>query len=210
MKARLGKCLRSFTDGCKCNTLSCVLNPRAKMSVVAVFLISFCGIAQPPAFAHGELVSATPAKDSIISQLPKTASIEFDGALITLGGPKTNVLRVQDPQGVQIDLGDSMVSGGTLMVSLKSVSIPGKYHLSYRIVSEDGHPVQGAYDFSLSPSSATPVPSAISSVQPKQDSDSNIHKSQQLTGTTKFSLSAALIASVLIWWAAARRRKNLD
>jgi len=184
-----------------------VLNPRAKISVVAVFLIFFCGVTQWPAFAHRELVNATPAKDSMISQLPTTASVEFDGALITLGGPKTNILKVEDPKGIQIDLGDSMVSGGKLMVTLKSVSTPGRYHVSYRIVSEDGHPVEGAYDFSLSLSAATPVASEVSSANPSPASNSVEHKSKT---TTIFSLSALFVASVIIWLAATRRRKNLS
>lgn len=187
-----------------------MLNPRAKISVVAVFLIFFCGVTQWPAFAHGELVNATPARESMISQLPTTASVEFDGALITLGGPKTNILKVEDPKGIQIDLGDSMVSGGKLMVSLKSVSTPGRYHVSYRIVSEDGHPVEGAYDFSLSPMAATPVASEVSSVDPSRDSNSVEHKSKELNSATLFSLSALIVASVIIWLAATRRRKNLS
>ena len=75
-------------------------------------------------------------------------SLTFDDNLINLGG-NSNQIEVTDPKGVRLDSGTSLVSGATLSVALKPDTIIGKYEVTYRVISADGHPVSNSFPFYL-------------------------------------------------------------
>lgn len=116
----------------------------------------------PLAQAHAELVSSTPAAGSHLDTLPTQVEVTFDGNLLAIGGSNPNVLMVKDSQGTRIDTGNSHVSGASLSVGLQSVSTTGRFEVSWRVVSSDGHPEEGSYLFTVGKidASATPTPSA--------------------------------------------------
>jgi copper resistance protein C len=45
--------------------------------------------------------------------------------------------------------GTATVFGNQLSVALKTSKVLGKYRVSYRAISADGHPITGSYDFTL-------------------------------------------------------------
>ena len=51
-------------------------------------------------------------------------------------------------------LGEQVIDGGTVTVSLPSPLPDGTYTVAYRVVSADGHPVQGAYQFTVTGATA--------------------------------------------------------
>lgn len=103
------------------------------------------------ASAHAQLTSSVPARNQNISILPTLVWIEFDGNLITLGNDPINQLTVTNSKKVRVDTGGSIVGGARISTKLKPGLPAGKYIVSYRIVSEDGHPVQGSYTFNYKP-----------------------------------------------------------
>ncbi len=102
-----------------------------------------------PAFAHGETVQATPATDSNILTAPIEVSIEFDGKLQIIGNTKVNLIEVKDNQGQLISSPVSVVEGNKISTRLQLTDITGLVSVHYRIVSEDGHPVEGDYSFTV-------------------------------------------------------------
>ena len=72
----------------------------------------------------------------------------FDDDLIVLGG-SSDIVQVTDPKGKRVDVGLSTVADATLSVKLKSSSLLGRYRVTYRVISADGHPVSGNYPFYL-------------------------------------------------------------
>jgi methionine-rich copper-binding protein CopC len=121
----------------------------------------------PSAQAHAELVSSDPAVGAHLDSLPARVAVTFDGALLLIGGSRTNVLMVKDPQGVQIDAQNSRVSGATLSVDVNPVSISGTFTVSWRVVSGDGHPEASPYQFSVG-QSVVLVPTASPNVGPSE------------------------------------------
>jgi len=83
--------------------------------------------------------------------MPSLVWIEFDGNLVTLGDKSINLLTVTNAKGQRIDLGNSFVGGARISVKVKDSVPAGKYTLIYRVVSEDGHPVQGSLPFNYRP-----------------------------------------------------------
>ena len=101
------------------------------------------------AFAHGEISQAIPAADSTIITAPTEVSIEFDGKLQTLGNAIINSITVTDDKGQVISDQSSVVNGTRLSVRLLLTDVTGLVGVHYRIVSEDGHPVEGDYSFTV-------------------------------------------------------------
>ena len=101
------------------------------------------------AFAHGEMVQATPAVDSNVVTAPSEVSIEFDGKLQIIGNTNVNSIEVTDNQGQLISSPTSVVEGNKISTKLQLTDITGLVSVHYRIVSEDGHPVEGDYSFTV-------------------------------------------------------------
>ena len=101
------------------------------------------------AFAHGEMVKATPAVDSNVLTAPTEVSIEFDGKLQIIGNTNVNSIEVTDNQGQVISSPTSVVEGNKISTKLQLTDVTGLVSVHYRIVSEDGHPVEGDYSFTV-------------------------------------------------------------
>jgi methionine-rich copper-binding protein CopC len=101
------------------------------------------------AFAHGAMVQATPAADSNVLTAPTEVSIEFDGKLQIIGDTNINSIEVTDNQGQLISSPASLVEGNKISTKLQLTDITGLVSVHYRIVSEDGHPVEGDYSFTV-------------------------------------------------------------
>ena len=101
------------------------------------------------AFAHGAMVQATPAADSNVLTAPTEVSIEFDGKLQIIGNTNVNSIEVTDNQGQVISSPTSAVEGNKISTKLQLTDITGLVSVHYRIVSEDGHPVEGDYSFTV-------------------------------------------------------------
>jgi len=122
-----------------------LLSKRAAALSLAIFL------AVPPAsaFAHGEMVASNPKARSTISKMPKIIWVEFDGNLITIADKKTNYLTVKNSKGKELSDGKALVGGARISVKIKDRSATGTIKVSWRVVSEDGHPVSSFLTFKI-------------------------------------------------------------
>ena len=101
--------------------------------------------------AHAQLSSSFPAKNQTIDVLPTLVWLEFDGDLLNFGSKQINQLTVTNSKKVQVDVGGTIVGGPRISTKLKPGLIKGRYLVSYRVVSEDGHPVSGSFYFTYKP-----------------------------------------------------------
>jgi methionine-rich copper-binding protein CopC len=116
-----------------------------------------------PASAHSDLEDSTPAAGSTITTAPTEITLAFGE--IVRGGFSTVV--VTGPDGVPYGDGKARAVDKTLTQPVTPLA-SGKYTVAWRIVSADGHPLQGAFTFTAtlpaaprpSPSSPSPSPSA--------------------------------------------------
>ena len=116
---------------------------------VAIFLAIFLAVPQTSAFAHGELVASNPKAQSTITKLPKLIWVEFDGNLITIADKQTNFLTVKNSKGKELSDGKAFVGGARISVNIKDRSATGTIKVSWRVVSEDGHPVSSFLTFTV-------------------------------------------------------------
>jgi methionine-rich copper-binding protein CopC len=116
--------------------------------IISVLLI-FAGMQS--ADAHAQLSSRNPAKNQIVKTLPSLVWLEFDGDLLSFGDKQIHNITVTNSRKERVDIGGPIVGGARISTKLKAGLPAGKYFVSHRVVSEDGHPVEGSYTFSYKP-----------------------------------------------------------
>ena len=102
----------------------------------------------PPAWAHAELESTSPSPSSVLLETPRQVVLRFDEA-VTIDFGSMSVLALD---GRRVDEGGARHPGGEGSVVATSLAGPlpkGTYVVAWRVVSDDGHPVHGAYVFSV-------------------------------------------------------------
>ena len=124
---------------------------RSRNALLLTFIL-WIGFPLPSAFAHAGLISSTPKSGAQLTVLPAQVELEFGENLLKLGDAQTNLLVVKDSDGIQVDKSDSSISGRFLIVSLLPSAKDGVFTANWRIVSEDGHPVEGSFQFSVTSS----------------------------------------------------------
>ena len=140
--------------------------------LIALCLAVLALISSPTASAHGEIVSTFPEQYTNATPIPTQVWIEFDGNLQTLDGQVINTIDVVDSTGLTVSYGDPIIEGGKISTKLSGQSAPGVFTVNYRIVSEDGHPVEGSYTFNASPNFADDAP--VTTAAPEKSSNLSI------------------------------------
>ena len=121
-----------------------------KLTTITIsVLLIFAGMES--ADAHAQLSLSNPTKNQIVRTLPSLVWLEFDGDLLSFGDKQINTITVTNSKKKRVDIGGPIVGGARISTRLKANLSAGKYLVSYRIVSEDGHPVEGSYSFIYKP-----------------------------------------------------------
>jgi copper transport protein len=107
-----------------------------------------------PAGAHAVLEQTNPAAGQAYSTAPTTISLTYDEHVqVGLGG-----IRLFDAKSHRIDIGPPTQVGASKTVT---VTVPklsdGTYVTTWRVISADGHPVDGAFTFSVGEPSKLPA-----------------------------------------------------
>lgn len=115
-------------------------------SVAAACALLVAGIALPSvAVAHSALVSTSPPNDAVLDAAPREVSFTFNEDL--LDGADT--LSINDSTGTNVASLQAKPNGPTVSIPWPAGLASGVYQVAYRVVSADGHPVQGAISFTL-------------------------------------------------------------
>ncbi|MFC0861148.1 copper resistance protein CopC [Sphaerimonospora cavernae] len=111
-----------------------------------------------PAWAHTSLRSSDPAKNAQVQTLSKV-TLEFTESV------RFPVVVVQGPGGKRYESGAPVVEGPKVTQAVAPSVPPGKYTIAWRVVSTDGHPVEGEIPFTVigSPGASEAAPDSASS-----------------------------------------------
>ena len=121
----------------------------AAAALVAALLL----LGAAPASAHAVLEASTPGDGARLDTPPESVRLEFNEPVSAdLGG-----LRVFSANGDRVDVGETRADGEVVAVDLQDDLADGAYVATYRVVSDDGHPVQGGLVFSVGDVQADPA-----------------------------------------------------
>lgn len=117
------------------------------MKKLLVLLVSLFIVA--PASAHTSLVSSVPLSGAVLNEVPAEVRIKFNEDLLLVDDKNPNRIEVINGVG-QVVSGMSVVEGPEIFTALDlSFEPSGEYLVKYRVVSADGHPIEGEYQFTV-------------------------------------------------------------
>ncbi len=150
-----------------------------------------------PAWAHTRLLTASPAKDTVLTSAPATVTLTFSERL----NPDFTTIVVSDTARQPIPAAKPAVDGGSGTITLGRVLGNGAYTVAYRVVSSDGHTVQGSYTFTVAdPALPAAAPSAIPAAAPAPSG----------TGRGRLILIIVVAAGLLLVAVVMRRRTHSE
>ena len=154
-------------------------------NLIAVIGLMVMPLLSVPASAHTVVVSASPAENAILEDLPSTISITFAEELIDIGD--SNSISVVDQSGSELALVKPQVSGAVLTSALSPTQSLGLFKVSYRAVAADGHVITGKYEFTVSPKAVT-----------AEDVKSSEENSPLTSSDNKLSIYLIISATLLV------------
>ncbi len=128
------------------------------MSIAVLVGLLFLQI--PGAWAHAQTTATFPRNNAVLTAMPTQVWIEFDGNLTVLEGADVNSLVVKDTTGKQLQETPVVVAGARIIASIIDTMASGKITATYRVVSEDGHPVEGSVVFTVLTDSVEVTPAS--------------------------------------------------
>jgi copper transport protein len=127
---------------------------RTRIALV-VIAVAAAFVLPATAWAHAVIVRTSPAPSSVVNTPPPVVLLKYSEAV----EPRFAVVSVTNAQGKQQIAGSprrSSTDPTTLVVPLHRLP-QGWYLVYWRVVSVDGHPVRGAFNFAVGPNPG-PIP----------------------------------------------------
>lgn len=127
----------------------------------------------PHASAHNVLIASTPGDGSTVAQAPDAVELVFDQTIQN----EFPQVAVVDSDGAEYQDGEPQIVGETATQPIDGLPA-GDYTVSYRILSADGHPVDGSITFTVSEGvRSAGEASAESTTQPPPDETATVDSS---------------------------------
>lgn len=124
------------------------------------------------AWAHTEITSSQPADGATLRKAPAAVVLTFSEAPLDTG----LAVVATGPQG-RTPL-DATVAGGEVVAPWPRDLPAGGYRVAYRVVADDGHPIEGSLSFTVQGSSSAPAtspsPTATSAAAVEDESPAGI------------------------------------
>jgi methionine-rich copper-binding protein CopC len=98
-----------------------------------------------PAAAHNVLISSDPTDGSTLQKAPTSVRLTFDQPVQDF----EPVVTIIGPDGQRYESGSPQIDSTVVTTGVGSLPVAGGYTIAYRIVSADGHPVEGSIAFQL-------------------------------------------------------------
>ncbi len=118
-----------------------------RVSTIFALALLLNGATAFGANAHAALILSDPEVGSKVVVWPTSISLQFNEELVSIGDEKSNFVVANNADGDQISRDDEVVSGSQITVSLSPNTVEGPVLVYYRVISADGHPVEGEYTF---------------------------------------------------------------
>ncbi|MEV5890752.1 copper resistance CopC family protein [Nonomuraea fuscirosea] len=127
-------------------------SPIAALTAMLAAALLVFGTAAP-ALAHDVLKSSSPAKGAKVTSLDEV-TLEFSAKV------RLPFVIVRGDGAAQHQSGKPEVDGTVVTQAVDGPLPDGKYTIAYRVVSSDGHPIEGEIPFRVEGSTPSPSPSA--------------------------------------------------
>ncbi|PZM94494.1 MAG: copper resistance protein CopC [Actinobacteria bacterium] len=168
-------------------------SPRRLLATVITATVLAVLLPATPAAAHNQLINTVPERDAVLQDPPAEVVLEFVERL----DPKFTTIVVTDAGRQTVATSSPEISGSRGVVRFPEPLAPGTYTVAYRVVSLDGHPVQGSFRFTV----GGDTPAVAASDEPAETAapDASATDNDTTSGVsgTTIAVSVGLAAVVL-------------
>ncbi|MEV7825873.1 copper resistance CopC family protein [Microbacterium enclense] len=171
---------------------------RTLPAVLTTVLLAAAALLIPalPAAAHDELIGTDPAPDAVLETLPEQITLSYSADVLTDAG--ATVIEVTDAAGTALTDGAPEVSGSEVTQALAGPA-SGTVTVQWRVVSSDGHPIDGEFAFSVPESTPTPAPTPSATPSASATGAASEAASPAATTEVTIPLESDAPASPLPW-----------
>lgn len=134
--------------------------------LLAILLLALLGPIGA-ASAHDQLISNDPVSGSTVHDMPQKIVLTYNNTPIAIGSE----IRVEDKAGNNWASGPAQVTDRNVEQAIQDGTPAGDYTVKWRVVSSDGHPIQGTFDFTTSsgPAAGAATPSGAADENTTED-----------------------------------------
>ena len=129
----------------------------ARLAAGAALATLVLVVAAAPAGAHAQLIQTSPVGGEVLDTAPTEITVTFSEKVST----NADSLRLYDGSGARVALGAPTSSSGTVAAPVRASIDDGAYIVTWRVVSADGHPIQGSFTFQVGTASNATKPSVL-------------------------------------------------
>ncbi|MEH7246624.1 copper resistance CopC family protein [Neobacillus niacini] len=115
-----------------------MLNKITLLSLLVFFLFG------ANALAHSHLEDSTPKNGEIVTEALKTITLSFETDL-----ELTSSFTLLDEKNAVIPLSTVSINGNQLVANVEDELLNGSYMIHWKIIGEDGHPLEGDVPFTV-------------------------------------------------------------
>lgn len=121
-------------------------------TTASVFLTT---ISTPASHSHSTLVTSIPKASATLTTAPTSITLNFNEDILEIKGKQISTVSLASVSGKVIALKKPQITANRLTARIPSPALKsGKYQISYRVVSADGHVITGGYTFTVAQSKA--------------------------------------------------------
>jgi copper resistance protein C len=114
----------------------------ARLLLALLAALALLASAVGPASAHNTLLASTPSAGETVPRTPEAVVLVFDDSAIAMGAQVV----VTGPSG-PVQTGSPTVVDNSAQQPLAAGAPAGNYTVAWRVISADGHPITGTFQF---------------------------------------------------------------
>jgi methionine-rich copper-binding protein CopC len=128
-----------------------ILTPALTMTGTIALALALALVPAAGASAHDALESSAPAAGESITTDPGTLSLTYSDTLMAIGETTDGfAVQVTDAEGMHYESGCVAIADSSVTTPI-ALGDAGGYTVTWQVVSSDGHPTSGQYEFDYSP-----------------------------------------------------------
>lgn len=170
-----------------------------KTILTTLFILAFAGTAS----AHTDLSTTNPEDGSEVTEAIDSISLTYSGQI-----EEGSSFEVLDAEGTEVSVNEFTVTDGVLTGNLEAPLENGEYTVNWNSISEDGHPLEGTFGFTVNaPVEEVATTEQSESTDETEITDTMTEEADETSQATEVASSAATMdqqeSSPLIWVIAA-------
>lgn len=170
-----------------------------KAFFTTLFILAFAGTAS----AHTDLSTTNPEDGSEVTESISSISLTYSGQI-----EEGSSFEIMDADGTVVSVNEFTVMDGVLTGNLAVPLENGEYSVNWNSISEDGHPLEGTFGFTVNvPVEEVAATEQSESTDETETTDTITDEADETSQATEVASSAATMdqqeSSPLIWVIAA-------